>query len=400
MRISTNTLFEIGASRLGELQTSLGKTQEQISTGRRVLTPADDPVAAAQALELSQARAMNSQLAVNRQGARHSLNMQEQALQSVTGLVQDVQTLVVSAGNGALDSSQRQFMATELRGRLEDLLGLANTTDGSGNFLFAGYQNTTQPFSRTATGAQYNSDQGQRTLQVGLQRTLALSEPGSAVFENIRTGNGTFAASAASANTGSGVVTLGANTSGVPPATTYEVRFTSATAYDVVDTGVVPEVPVSAGNAYVSGEAITIAGMQIQINGVPAGGDAFVLEPSSNQSVFTTMTDLINLLATPSSGAAGQAALTNGLSIAGQSMSNALDSILTTRASVGSRLRELDSLDTQGEDRDVQYATTLAELQELDYTKAITDLTKQKIILEAAQQSFVKTAGLSLFNYI
>lgn len=397
MRISTNTLFEIGTTRLSALQAALAKTQQQISTGRRVLTPSDDPVAASQALELNQSKAINEQLAVNRQGARHNLNMQEQTLQSVTSLIQDVQTMVVSAGNGAMDSPQRQFMASELRGRLDDLLGLANTVDGSGNYLFSGFQSTTQPFSRTASGVQFNGDQGQRTLQVGPQRTIALSETGNTVFEGIKTGNGRFEASAAAVNTGSGVINI---SSGTTPATTYEIRFTSATEYDVYDTGVVPEVQLSTANAYVSGQSITVDSMQVEISGAPAMGDVFALAPSRNQSLFTTLDNLISTLEVPATGAAGKAALANGLGVAAHNLSNALDSVLTTRASAGARLRELDTLDDQGADRDIQYAATLADLQEIDYTKAITELTKQSTILEAAQQSFVKTTGLSLFNFI
>jgi len=400
MRISTETLFETATSRLSKLQSAVAKMQEQISTGRRILTPSDDPVAAARALELSQAKAANEQLAVNRQSARHNLSMQEQVLQTVTLLIQDVQSRVVSAGNGALDNEQRQYMAAELRGYLDDLLGLANTDDGNGNYLFSGYQTSTKPFSRTAAGIQYNGDQGQRMLQVGPQRQIELSDPGSTVFEGARTGNGFFAVSAAAGNTGSGVVAIGSNSGNTPLTSNYEIRFTDATTYDVYDVGTVPETQISTGNAYVSGEQISVAGMQVEITGTPEDGDTFVLEPSRRQSLFTTLENLIGVLEQPATGASGQAALANGLAAASRDLANSLDSVLSTRASLGARLHELDSLDQQGEDRDLQYEKTLAELQELDYTKAISDLTKQSIILEAAQQSFVKTAGLSLFNFL
>ena len=366
MRISTNTLFEVGSARLGDLQSALAKTQEQIATGRRVLTPSDDPVAAAQALELSQAQSVNAQFEVNRSSARHNLNMQEQALQSVTGLIQDVQTLAVSAGNGALDNQQRQFLATELRGRLEDLLGLANTTDGAGNYLFSGYQSTTQPFARSGGSIEYSGDQGQRMLQVGPRRSLALSEPGSLVFEGIKTGNGRYTAFASPANTGAGIISLGADTGGPASSTTYEIRFTVPGAYDVVDTGVVPENVISTANVYTSGETINVAGMRVENKGAPAGGDVFVIAPSRSESVFTALGKLINVLETPATGAAGQAALANGLNVALRSLGNGLDSVLSTRASVGARLRELDTLDEQGSARDVEYSRSLAELQELD----------------------------------
>ncbi len=399
MRISTNTIFDKGVARLGEAQTSLSKTQEQISLGRRVLTPADDPVGAAQALELTQAQAINSQFAVNRQNAKNSLNHEEHVLFNITSLIQDAQTLVVSAGNGALDNTQRSFLATELAGRLDDLIGLANTRDGAGNYLFSGYSTSTEPFAKTATGANYSGDQGQRMLQVSPSRHLALSDSGATIFQSIRNGNGATV-TAAGTNSGSGVIS-NATLVGTLTGDEYEIEFTSATQFSInnVTTGAV----VSAGNNYVSGQAITVGEYQVTITGSPsaaAPADTFTVEPSGNQDLFQTLTDLIGVLNTPASGAVGQANLVNGLNTAGNNLSNALDNVLTVRASVGSRLKELESLDTQGEDRNIQYAQSLAQLQDLDYTKAITDLSKQKIMLEAAQQAFVKTSNLSLFNFI
>jgi flagellar hook-associated protein 3 FlgL len=399
MRISTNTLFETGSTRLNELQSSLAKTQEQISTSRRILTPSDDPVASAQALQLTQAQAINSQFAVNRRNATNSLNLEEQTLKNVTGLLQDVKTAIVEAGNGAYDDMQRKFIATELAGRFDELLGLANTRDGLGNFLFSGYQSDVQPYAKTATGAQYSGDQGQRNLQVGPSRQLAQSDAGSAVFDSIKKGNGTFATAATGTNTGSGVISEGnVINSAALTGHNYSITFTSATAFDVTDTtlGTV----VSTNNAYTSGNAITFGGMQFDISGTPANGDSFTVKPSSNESIFTTLTDLIAVLNTPASTTTAKASLVKGLNTANGMISRALDNVLTVRASVGARLKELETLDSQGEDRDIQYAQSLGQLQDLDYTKAITDLTKQKFMLEASQQAFVKTSNLSLFNFL
>lgn len=396
IRISTNTIFDMGTARMGELQSSLARTTEQIATGRRLLTPSDDPVAAAQALEMSQAKELNAQFAVNRQGARQSLNTEESALKALTLLIQDVQTLTVSAGNGAMDNPQRQFMATELRGRLDDLMGIANTRDGMGNFLFAGFQTATQAFNRTQAGVVYAGDQGSRSVQAGATRHIAVNDTGDAVFQNIKTGNGLFNIDVPLANQGSGVVAMGASTTGTPLTERYEVQFVNDSEYVVVDSTGVP----GPQQAFVAGQTITVGSAQFSITGSPQTNDTFVIEPVRNQGVFETLDSLVALLERPANGDAGKAALTNGLSAVGRSLSNSLDNVLSVRASVGARLNELDALDSQGTDRDVQLAQSLAELQELDYTQAISDLTKKQIILEAAQQTFVKTSGMSLFNFI
>ena len=183
MRVSTNLMFETGAGRIGDMQSALNKTMQQISTNRRVLTPADDAVAAARALDVSQAQAVNQQYGVNRQNAKTSLMMVEGALQGVTPLLQDVKTAIVSAGNGSRNDRDRASIATELRGRFDELLGLANSTDGSGNYLFSGYQTTTPAFAKTVAGAQYQGDAGQRKVQIEAARTMDISNSGQEIFQ-------------------------------------------------------------------------------------------------------------------------------------------------------------------------------------------------------------------------
>ena len=307
MRISTQTLFDTGAARIGELQSSLVKTQQQIGTGRRVLTPADDPVAAARALEVAQSQSLNTQYAVNRQHAKGSLGAVEGTLSSVTSLLHDVKTTVIAAGNGTLSDTERSFMATELRGRFEELLGLANSRDAMGNYLFSGFQTATPPFAETAvdTGtatvasAAYQGDQGQRRAQVDSARQMAVSNSGQAVFQG--------------------------------------------------------------------------------------GG----------QDVFQTIGELIERLKTP-----GTTGLADALGNANSKIDAALDNVLTMRASVGARLQELDALDTAGEDRHIQYSQILSDLQDLDYTEALTKLSQQQVTLEAAQRSFVTVSSLSLFKFL
>lgn len=402
MRISTQTIYEMGSSRISDLQVAQTRTQQQLSTGRRILTPADDPVASARALVVTQSDAMNEQFSTNRQNAKSSLSVVEGTLAGVTSLLQDAKVLTINAGNGALSASDRASLATELRGQFDQLLGLANTTDGTGNYLFSGYQTSSPPFVQTSAGVQYQGDQGQRMLQVDNARQMALSDTGTAVFESARTGNGTFLTTAASTNTGSGVISSGTVVGAVTlPVHNYDVKFTSATTYTVTDTtNPLNLVTVPPAPNYVSGQAIKFDGVQFDVSGNPAAGDIFTVQPSTNQSIFKTLDDLITLLGTPANNASGSAALTAGLSAANFSIDKSLDGVLTTRASVGSRLKEIDSLDSVGDDRSLQYKTALSALQDLDYVKAISDFTQQQLVLDAAQKSFVKTSGLSLFTYL
>ena len=407
MRVSTNGIYEAGINQIGTLQSNLAKTQLQLSTGKRNLTAADDPIASARALEVVQSQSINEQFVTNRQNANSSLSQAEIALAAATTLLQDVKTIAINAGHGGLSNADRASLATDLRGRFDDLLGLANTADGTGQYLFAGFRSSTLPFIKTATGAQYQGDQGQRLLQVGSSRQIPISDSGSSVFEGNITGNGTFvtAASAAPPNTGSGIVSIGSVTNaslltGQNYSITFNISATTppVTTFDVLNT--TTNTPVSAGNAFTPGQPIAFDGLQFDVTGAPAAGDSFTVQPSTNQSIFTTLTALANALVQPSSGSTGQANLTNALNTANANINNALDNVLSVRSTLGSHLRELDYLDSSGEDLDIQYKQTLSDLQDLDYTKAISSFAQQQTTLEAAQRSYTKIAGLSLFNYI
>ena len=409
MRISTNTMFETGTNQMGSLQSQLARTQMQLSTNRRILTPSDDPVASARALEVTQSQAVNTQYGVNRQNARSSLSQVELALASTTQLIHDIKTIAVSAGNGTMLPADRQALAIDLKGRLNDLLGVANTADGVGGYLFSGYSTGSPPFSLVNGGAAYHGDQGIRKLQVASSREIAVSDSGSSVFENIPTGNGTFQTSAASGNTGAGVVSSGAITdASLIKGHDYKVEFTvtgtpAVTTYTVTDLSRAGEVPVPPPVAlnvpFESGKQIAFEGVVFDIAGAPANGDVFNVKPSEKQSIFTTLSQLIDTLALPANGPK-QAALSNGLNMAMDNLDAALENVLSVRAGVGSSLKELDYLDGAGEDRNIQYSEALSDLQDLDMVKAYSEFQQQKMTLEASQMSFKTLSGLSLFNYL
>jgi flagellar hook-associated protein 3 FlgL len=121
---------------------------------------------------------------------------------------------------------------------------------------------------------------------------------------------------------------------------------------------------------------------------------------AGGNDVFATLSNLVTLLNTPITNAATQAAFNGGLATAITNLQGSVDNILNVRADIGSKLNELDALDTTGSDRDLQYSKALSELQDLDYASALSDLAKQQTIMEAAQKSFVETTKLSLFQFI
>ena len=403
MRVSSNTIFDSSVATLNQQQARLLQTQRQIASGSRILTASDDPVAATRALEISQSDAANTQYASNRDAARNTLTIAESTLQAVTSLIRDVQTSTISAGNGSLNSSGRKVIATDLTARLQELLGLANSTDGLGNYLFAGFQSRTKPFVDTAAGVGFFGDDGQHLVQVAANRQMASSDSGADVFMRIKNGNGTFVTQPAAANTGSGVVSSGSVTNpALLTGNNYSVSFSveagapPVTTYDVTNTTTGFAVAGMTAQPYVSGQAISFDGIQLDIKGGPANGDIFTVTPSTNESLFATISDLINALNSPVVGAN----LTNSLSHGLNNLDKALNNVLTVQATMGLRLNELDALQIVGDDMGLQFKQTLSKLQDTDYNKAASDLARQTMGLQAAQQTFVKVAGLSLFDYL
>jgi len=435
IRLSTKTIFEQGVYNLQRNQADVFRTQDQISTGRRVRTPADDPVTAARALEVEQAQAISKQYMRNNDSADAALSRSENALASTVSLLQDVRTLAVNAGNGALSTNELRSIAAELRGRYQELLGIANSTDGNGLYLFSGYQANTQPFAETTPGnVAYAGDQGSRLVQISPSREIPISDPGSDIFQRIKNGNGTFVTEAAVANTGSGVIGPGTvsdptawNASANPQDFTVRFHVDSGvnppvTTYDIVDnvsgnsmlTGAAASATGPYLRTYTEGSTIALRrqappdtnasswdyGAELSVKGKPATGDTFTVEASRNEDVFTTLYNLIEALESAQPGATGNARLANDLNTALSNFDRGIDNVLRVQASVGARLREADEAKASQDDLVGQYDQTLSDLRDLDYAKAISDLARQQLTYEAAQKTFAQVQSLSLFQYI
>lgn len=405
MRISSNTIFSQGVQNLNSRQRDLANLQTQISTGKRIQSPSDDPVGAARALELRQTKTLNLQLTnTNVEAAKASLSISETSVSSMVNLMQDVRQQAVYAGNPSLGPQNREAIAIDIDSQLKGLLSLANATDGAGRYLFSGYQSSTQPFVEVAPGTvAYFGDQGQRSVQIGPSSQIPVSDSGFDLLGKVRDGNGTFYTAPYPANTGSGVIDPGSVVNqGALTGHDYSVVFAvagSTTTYSVIDnTTAVAVVPP--GTSYTPGSAITFDGMQFKIDGSPANGDQFTARPSNYRGVFETISDLAKTLRRPAENTADRTRYQNDLNQIIKSIDNAMDGLLSAQGAIGTRLNKAESTQSTGEELNIQYQTSLSQIEDLDYNQAISDLTLQSTYLEAAQKSFVKLQGLSLFNFM
>ena len=188
MRISTMQIYNGGTAGIQKLQSDLYSAQNQVSTGRRIVTPKDDPIGAAQALMVTQAGAVNELYLKNQGTADSKLSALDSTLQGVNDELANIYEKSIAAGNGAYSDSDRKAIAAELTERLDSLVSLANTQDGNGRYVFAGFQSTTKPFS--GSPVTYAGDDGQQKLQVTASQFVTTNLSGNDVFVNVVDANG------------------------------------------------------------------------------------------------------------------------------------------------------------------------------------------------------------------
>lgn len=396
MRVSTFGSFQKGLDLMQSLQAMIDRTQRQISSGNRILTPSDDPIAASRTLDLRESLSRIEQFERNSAIATIHLQDEEVALQSVNDILQRVRELAVQANNATQSNETRGLIAVEMRQHLDQLVQLANQQDGRGRFIFAGNREDTTPVTVGAGGFIYNGDQGQRETLIGENRRIATGDPGSDVFFEIRAGNGAFVTTPLATNAGTGVVT----TSSVVDPTTwdqsqYTVRFTSATDYDVLDAAST----VIATGVHQPGNSISFQGIEFTLDGQPVTGDEFTVGPSPNQSMFETIDNIINSIETTVTDDPSRAQLNGGINRGLGELDLAIGKVLDVRTRVGSRLAAIENQTDTNDAFALTLQQTIGELEDLDYAEALSRLSFELTVLEASQKSFVRTQGLSMFNY-
>ena len=385
-------------AQLDSLESNISVTQNDITSGDAYTEPSQDPTAAGEVDNYDQVLAQSQQYSTNASAAQGGLNTEDSALTQVTSQLQSLRDLALEANSGTESTQNLSAIATQVQQIQQSLLGLANTQDGNGNYIFGGYATQTQPFALTATGAAYSGDNGQNQVQIAAGQTVASADNGNTVFNNILTGNGSFTVTANAANTGSGLI--GAATVTDPTAYTagdYAINFTTADNYQVVNS--TTNAVVTSGT-YTSGQAISFNGTNINLTGTPAAGDSFAVTPSTNQSIFSTVQNLVTALQAANGTATSSTQLSNSITGAINDIGQALDQVATVQASVGGRLNAITTQLSVNTSQQTQLQTTIASLQGLNIVSAYSTLEAQNTTLSAAMQAFTITQGLSLFKYI
>jgi flagellar hook-associated protein 3 FlgL len=556
MRISSIQAFNNGVSGLGRNYSNLIRTQEQISSGNRILTPADDPVASVRLLQLEQQQAILGQYKENLTAAKNSLTQEETTITSVVNVLQRIRELAVQAGGGALSADDRKSIAKELSEREGELLNLMNSRNARGEYLFSGFLGKTEPFLRNPDGTySYQGDEGQRSLQVAGSSNVAINDNGKRLFEDVSNANriinalgvnnpalptpplpatnipalpaadqrvfmspglvqdnqafnsnfragepyslafvsGTefriydnAGADVTSEIPGGGLIdplvsggntinfrgmrfqldvvlqpgdneldldnlladtatagTPGINThsftlqsaptdfavnrsstnnsaaivapAGISNQATFDsqfptsgvvLRFTDDTNYEVYSQPVGPGSPVLATGTvtgpYPATFSVFGADFTLSAPAAVAGGDEFGVQPQfqEQRSILNTISRLRQALESSPTSPAGNLGVRNEVAIALTNLDSGMGKVLEVQTEIGARMNLIETTEVDNEDVTLVNKSVQADLRELDYAEALSRLSFQTIVLEAAQQSYVKIAGLNLFNQL
>jgi flagellar hook-associated protein 3 FlgL len=306
MKVSTSMFFDRASAQLANVQGNLAKTQEQLSTGKQITKPSDEPDKASLVTRLESEIARQKSYQESIKAIEIRRKAEETALNSTSDVMFRMKELSVQAANDTLGAADRKTIALEMTELRNQILSLANSQDSNGNYLFGGSRVSQMPFSPDAKGViVYKGDQARMVVGVGDNRRMNQNIPGSDAFTNV-----------------------------------------------VRDDG---------------------KGGRVGIGFFQAMGDLIEAVKSSNRVAIQRGISEIDTLQ--------------------QGLSDAT-------AQVGTDLNVVDSQNNVLDEITLRLKTTMSDIQDLDYTEAITKMNKDQLALEAAQSSFAKISKLSLFNYI
>ncbi|MBT1443060.1 flagellar hook-associated protein FlgL [Shewanella sp. JM162201] len=401
MRISTAQMFTQNTSSILQKQSEAAKLLEQLSSGKKVNTAGDDPVASLGIDNLNQQQALVDQFLKNIDYGKNHLGIAESKLGSAEELVTTLRENILRGVNGGLSDSERQMIADEMRGSLEELLNVANTRDESGNFMFSGFKTDTEPFAFDSSGNMvYSGDSGVRDAMVSRGIAVGTNIPGDTAFMKVPNALGDYAVNYLSTQTGSFTVQSAAISN---PATHVEETYT----FNFIDNGaggVNLEVRDS-GNALVStvnnfdaSNPVSFNGIEVKLSGKPAAGDSFTMAPQDEESIFNTINKAIALIEddTRINSPAGISELAQLLN----NTDSGLKQLSIARSVAGNNLKSLESYAGRHAEEQVVNTSALSLLEDLDYASAITEFEKQQLALNAVSNVFSRVGSVSLFDYL
>ena len=399
MRIATSQAYEATINTLMKRQREMSDSQVQLTSGKRLSSASDDPAAAARA---ERALATIARVDASQRGVQASdvlMTQTEGALADAGNLLQRAREALVAAGNASYTDTERKTLSTELRSIREQLLVVANRSDGGHGFMFGGQGSQQAPFVDSPGGVQFRGSAGQARAADG--EGLPLTVDGNAIWLSARSGNGVFETRVISAT---GTAWVDGGTVSNPSALTgsaYTINFSNnagAVTYSVLRDGAPTAQTNVAFVPSLGATVIEVDGMASSFTGVPANGDSFELRPSTpTLSVFAALDKAVLDLAAPRQ----QPAARTQQNVENLSNIDAvLSKLVSARSQVGDTLNQVANTGERLAGQKLQAQSERSNAEDLDMVAAITEFQNRQSGYDAALKSYSMVQRLSLFNYV
>lgn len=410
MRISFNMQFKQSLNGILDAQKRMSRAEEQLVKQTRILSPADDPAASAKVLGLDQNLAQIEQFQKNSVLLKNNLALEETVLINMRTSYDRISTLAQAAGNATYGPAEREALALELRNIQAEMFDAMNTKNSEGSYIFAGYQDRSAAYEKDpVTGEyQFKGDDGFRALQISPSIKMPGNDSGKAIFDDV------FARFKPSDTT---IVLGGATAAGIEVSeqskfnafynqsydnlntanNTYNITIDAANNYQILQNGSALTPAVT--GTFVPGEDILFQGLTIKIDGAAAapGQINFDLPAPKKMNILNTLSDFIKVLENPTaSGVAINEAIADALAQT-EASSRRIDSTLSN---LGGRNNVLDSVFNSNEDLTIKNKEYRADLAEVDFAAAMTEIKRQEVAMQAASSTFSKISSSTLFDYI
>lgn len=402
MRVSTANSYDVGVNALQLRQSELSEAQTRLTTGKRVTRASDDPVAAARA---ERALAGEARVRAGERSVENSRSMMVQAegaLGEAGELLQQAREIIVNSGNATYGATERKSMAVQINQIRDQLLAIANRSDGAGTFLFGGQGANVPPFVDSRpdpgivaerTGARYLGTAGNSMTDAASNLPLALD--GSAIWLSARTGNGVFEVRPPAGTPGSWLESARVIDPSAITGNSYSVVFNAATqAFDITDTS---SATALASLPYVAGQAIEFDGMELTVNGKPADGESYQIVPSTpDLSVFGALDKAVADLGSGLAGATLNQTVFDNL----RNLDSVMGGLQAARSRSGEALSRIDNASSQLAAEKLNHQTERANAEDLDMIAAISEFEGKQTGYDAALKSYSMVQRMSLFQYL
>jgi flagellar hook-associated protein 3 FlgL len=407
MRISTGQLYDRSIQSVLDNQADLSDIQRQLSSGKKLLRPSDDPVGSSQVIRLTEEIDLIAQYKKNSNLLTNSLEQEETVLSSVNDAVNRARVLMIQSGNGIVSADDRKAIAIEIGQIRDQIFDLMNSRNPSGEYIFAGFQSASPAFSfdASASGNKYSfeGDSGENKIRVSDTVSLQMNNSGQSVFEDV------FARFKTTITGSVGAVSSSLEVQGqtafdkfhknnydaVNPANNqFQVSILSATQAQITNVGtgaVIDTVDFSSGSGFL------FNGLEFNIEGTIGDTVDFQLENPEKKNIAETLNDFVNALNNED---ISDGNFDEALADALVGVDNGLTSLISAISEIGGRGNVAGSVLASNLDLEIANKSARSNIEEVDYAEAVSELSRQETALQAAQATFARVTGTSLFDFI